>query len=115
MFYQFRYRDVERRPEKIHPFAKRVLSKGVRGVGGISPGCLVDDRISVQLRVINDGFQGLDGLFEILNVPLVVVSATEEESVARRQKIVGNVLVDALPIGIWPTDENSLTAPDEIF
>ena len=62
----------------------------------------------------DDGLQGLDGLLEILNVPFVIIGATEEESVACRQKIVGNVLVDACSIGIRPADENSLTAPDEI-
>lgn len=78
-----------------------------------SPG-LVDEGTGVQLRVGDDRLQGLDGLFEILNVPFVVIGAAEEESVARRQKIVGNVLVDARSIGIWPADEDRFTTPDEI-
>lgn len=53
-----------------------------------------------MLRVGDDRLQGLDGLFEILNVPFVVIGATEEESVARRQEIVSNVLVDARSIGL---------------
>lgn len=62
----------------------------------------------------DDRFESLDGLFEIFNVPFVVIGAAEEEPRVCRQEIVSKDFVNALSIGIWPTDENSLTASDEI-
>ena len=67
-----------------------------------------------MFRVGDDRLQSFDCLLEVFNVPFVVIGATEEESLARRQKIVGNVLVDARSIGIRPADEDQFTTPDEI-
>lgn len=45
-----------------------------------SPRCFVDDRIGVELCVLNDRLESLDGLLEILDVPVIVVGGTEEEA-----------------------------------
>lgn len=57
------------------------------GVGGTaesgsagSPRCFVDDRVRVELCVLNDRLESLDGLLEILDVPVIVVGGTEEEA-----------------------------------
>lgn len=55
-------------------------------VGGLLP-CPVDDRIWIELCVLNDRLESLDGLLEIFDVPVIVIGGTEEEAGLRGQEL----------------------------
>ena len=57
------------------------------GVGGGLLPCPVDDRIWIELCVLNDRLESLDGLLEIFDVPVIVIGGTEEEAGLRGQEL----------------------------
>ena len=58
-----------------------------RGCAWLSPRCFVDDRVRVELCVLNDRLESLDGLLEIVDVPVIVIGVTEEEAGLRGQEL----------------------------
>lgn len=54
--------------------------RGWRTIRLRSPRCFVDDRVRVELCVLNDRLESLDGLLEIFDVPVIVVGGTGEEA-----------------------------------